>query len=488
MRGLWAVALGVSIIGGCGSSSEDEGGGGPNGPSTLLVGAKGITLTQVAMYQGPKRLLMQGGLSQTSDVPLVAGRPGWLRVFHQTDANYDGGPVFVRLEIKGHEPILAEVPSLTPATTVEEDAGSGIGFDLPGEMIHDPFEYSVGFYRDLPVEEDNPAARWGEAVAVQGKQNTLRVRLVPYQYNYDGSGRLPNTSPEQVEKFRERFLGMYPVSNVDITVHDPVPWSGQLQKNGSGWQQLGLNLSFSIKSGEGLGDDVYYYGIFNPADTLGAYCGTGCLLGVTLLNNDPPETGTAQLRLALGVGFDAQAPDVSVHETGHAHGRNHVQCGLGVDPSSVDQAYPHDPKTLGPLWSWDVVNKRLLDPAKHTDIMGYCNNQWISDYQYGKLFIRTQNVNLPKIVYPNGPPRYDIIAFDGLGAVHWTRDVQLDRPAQGTPLDVTLRKAGKDRSVRAAFYAYDHLSGGWIFVPAGEADEVTAIVDGKTVTAKRPGT
>jgi hypothetical protein len=468
----------------CGSSSEDEGEG-PNTPQTLLVGAKGVSITQVAVYQGPKRVLMQNGQPQASDLPLVAGRPAWLRLFHQTDASYDGGPVILRLDRKGQEPVQAEIASLQPAMSLEEDAGSSLGFLLDGATITDNLDFTVGFYRDLTSDQDNPGARWGQQVPVEGHKNTLRIVLVPYRYDFDGSGRLPNLDEAQVKVIHDRFMGMYPVSNVEITVHEPVPWAQQLQKNGSGWQQLGLNLSF-LKQSENLGDDVYYYAIFNPAASLFAYCGGGCLLGVTLLNNDPPETGSAQLRLALGVGFDKEAPNTAAHETGHAHGREHVNCGLGLDPSSIDQDYPHDPKTIGP-WSWDVVNQVLVDPAKHTDIMGYCQNQWISDYQYKKLFTRTQNVNLESFSLPNGLPVYDVVAFDGLGGVDFVENLPQNRPITGQRMPVkVVGRDGVKRTTDAAFFPYDHLNGGWLFLPAGEVDEVSVEVDGKLVTAKRP--
>ncbi len=169
---------------------------------------------------------------------------------------------------------------------------------------------------------------------VEGKKNTFRLVIVPYQYNADGSGRLPNTSEEQLAVFKHRFMGMYPVSNVEISVHEPVPWNQPISPNGQGWQAVGFDL-LGKKNSSGLGADVYFYGMFNPAASLVAYCGGGCLLGVTLLNDDPPDVGNPTLRLALGVGFDNEAPNTCAHEIGHAHGRPHVNCGFGVDPSSV---------------------------------------------------------------------------------------------------------------------------------------------------------
>ena len=41
--------------------------------------------------------------------------------------------------------------------------------------------------------------------------------------------------------------------------------------------------------------------------------------------------------------------DTAAHELGHSHGRNHAPCGMGLDPSSIDPAYPHDGGKIGVL-------------------------------------------------------------------------------------------------------------------------------------------
>lgn len=472
-RGVWLVP--ALLLLGCGGSSDDSGSG---GPQPEWIGANGIRLTKVAIYQGPERVLMQDGVSVPSTVPLVAGRPAFVRLFHQTDAAYDGQQVLARMQLAGQPPIEAVVGPLGPVS-VQEDFGTSIGFHLTGDQVGPTLDYSVAFLQQGESANDNPAARWSEVVPVEGKKNTLRIVMVPYRYDADGSGRLPNLSPEQLEVFRHRFMGMYPVSNVELTVHEPVAWNQTISPTGQGWQQVGINL-YSLRLSDNASDDVYYYGIFNPATSLYQYCGGGCLLGVTLLNDDPPDVGSVQLRLALGVGFDKEAPNTAAHEIGHSHGRGHVNCGYGVDPSSVDPGYPYAPNTIGG-WGWDVLNALPIDPS-HTDIMGYCENQWISDYNYGKLFVRTQNVNLESVVSVPGGIAYDVIAVDGLGSTAWLKDVRRSRPVAGKPLTV---RAGASE-LQAIFVPYDHLPGGWLFVPAGAASQVSFELDGKTVTAGRP--
>ena len=118
-------------------------------------------------------------------------------------------------------------------------------------------------------------------------------------------------------------------------------------------------------------------------------------LGVTLLNDEPADIGNPQLRIAIGVGFESRAADVAAHELGHSHGRGHAPCGPGGSlPDGIDPAYPYDDGVIG-VHGHDFYEDELLDPSESTDIMGYCDDQWVSDYQYRALHERGQNVNLP---------------------------------------------------------------------------------------------
>jgi hypothetical protein len=229
-RGLWLVP--ALLLLGCGSSSTDSPGPGEQ-PEPTWVGANGVRITQVSIYQGPKRVLMQDGAPAESTVPLVAGRPAFLRLFHETDAAYDGQQVLARLELGDGTRLEGWIGPLAPQT-VEDQVSSGAGFLLNGDQVGATLDYSVALLQEGPPEQENLAARWTESVPIEGRKNTLRIVIVPYAYNYDGSGRLPNTSEEQIASIRNRFLGMYPVSNVELTVHEPVPWNQAISPNGSG--------------------------------------------------------------------------------------------------------------------------------------------------------------------------------------------------------------------------------------------------------------
>src|SRR5687767_8679806 len=81
---------------GAGDTSSGAGAGSGTGGSLnqpTYVGTAGVYVTQVAIYQGVKRVLMLDGAAQTSSVPMIAGRDALIRVFYATDANYTGGEV-----------------------------------------------------------------------------------------------------------------------------------------------------------------------------------------------------------------------------------------------------------------------------------------------------------------------------------------------------------------------------------------------------------
>lgn len=455
-RRLILVALLSSVVA-CGSSSGDGVDAAP-----AMMAAPGVTITSVAFYQSVERMLFADGAQQSSNIPLVAGRPGMLRVFYTAAAEQHNQSVIVRLHIDGADTI--ETESLMVEASNQGQLDTTINVAVPGELISGSFSYRVELLQP-GTGGDNPGSRHPidgfEQHSVDVQPNTLRLVLVPFQYNADGSGRLPNTSPEAVELYRQRFMQLYPVSDVDVIVRDPVPWSTAIDASGGGWQEVAFQV-FNLRDSDGMGEDVYYYGIFNPTDTFGQFCAGGCLLGVTLLNDDPTDVGNPSLRLAIGVGFDEVATDTSAHELGHAHGRAHAPCGRGLDPQSIDPQYPHAAGSVG-VWGWDMFSNTLVNPANTTDIMGYCDDQWISDYNFIALANRGKNVNLAQ--WSPGPGSYRVVTFDARLKATVRGTVPADRftGPPTTPIELTTDRG--TRTVMGYAFQYDHLPGGWLLYP-----------------------
>lgn len=456
---------------GCGSSESSErvpctdptcaaSGGAGNVPGAQLTAAPGIQVTQVAVYQGVKRVLWPA--TESTQVPLVAGRDTLLRVFYQTDAAYDGSPLVAKLALADGQDDL-QLPLQPAPASVEGDLTTTVNFVIPGARVGATLDYSV-VLGSLSSATENPAARSAGTLVVEGKANTFRVMLVPFAYDADGSGRLPDTSEAAVASYRERLLGMYPVSNVEVSLHAPVSWASAIAANGNGWQQVGLHL-YNLRQQEQIADDVYLYGVFMPRNSLYEFCGAGCLLGVTLLNDTPTDVGNVGLRLALGVGFPETTTNTAAHELGHAHGRRHANCGPGLDPQSVDPTYPHAGASIGD-WGWDLVRGALKDPAQFKDIMSYCDPQWISGYNYSALYARMQNVNLPSW-QASSDVRFDywMASIGPDGHATW-QHASLPRPVEsGREIEVEVRAAGIRRQRQARLVRWDHMPGGFLFVP-----------------------
>ena len=473
MRNALLVAL--LVVGGCSSSSSRS----SSHVADPLV--TGLRVTQVFAYQGLRAMLVKDGRPVEPEVPLIQGRPTMLRVFLTPDAGWDGREVIVRLSLNANGTALPPIDvhrTLTVAST-EPDLASTANFDLTSDQVTADLTWSVSLHEVTPGLQ--PAVAEGavyptEGAAALGAKDTgvgEKIVVIPIQYNADGSGRLPDTSPAQLERLRARMMALYPVKKVDITVVAPLPWSQAVKANGSGWSSL-LQAVIDQRQKDGVPSNVYYYGMFSPAASMASYCGKGCVAGLSpVLASPDDEYG----RGSIGLGFAdkiAEADVTFVHEVGHAHGRNHAPC----EVMDADQSYPYDGGTIGD-WGYDFATKTLLDPAgKMRDMMGYCSPVWISDYTYKALFDRVTYLNqVPQTLVT--PRRWrSVLVEDG----HATRgEVVAVRQAGG--IERTVERTLADETVDQVpvrYYPFDHLPGGLLLVPE-DADLGTLRFDGQII-------
>jgi hypothetical protein len=147
------------------------------------------------------------------------------------------------------------------------------------------------------------------------------------------------------------------------------------------------------------------------------------------------------------------------HELGHNFGRPHAPCG-GV--ASPDPSWPPEYAggILGPQPLVDSVPVALdvISPVSQTDIMGYCNGTWFSDYNYRLMQSHLESQPQAAIALAqSAPASADMLLIAGaIGPDGVTlRPVQALRgsPAAGAG-EYTLRLVTRDgRTIEHAFDA-----------------------------------
>jgi hypothetical protein len=437
-------------------------------PTTGLEPVKDLAISEIAVFQGVKVSIEKSGAKVASRrAPVVAGRIGVLRAYVTPGSTYTAREVTGVLTITtgGVARNYTDKKTLSAASS-DATMASTFNFTLDEASIGTDSTYSVALMTTPGQTATGAISRYpasgAESLDAGNTGDVLRVKLVPVQYNADGSGRLPDTSAAQVELYRKRMMAVYPAKKIEITVRAAYPYSGGISASGSGWSEV-LQAIVRLRASDGAPNDVYYFGAFAPSSSFGTFCGGGCVTGLSGLITSPSD---ASGRASVGVGFTGTVSSETMsHEIGHAHGRSHANCG---GASGTDPAYPYSGASIG-VYGNDVNTGALMAPTKYTDMMGYCNPTWISDYTYGALFTRMSYVAThPSIHYaPGATTKYRFVSVGMDGKLTWGDDITLPEPPLGEPHTVTYVAADGTvlDSATGQYYPYNDLPGGYMLVP-----------------------
>ena len=441
-------------------------------PSAGDATISGLTLSEVALYQGVKVSIARGGSAVELNAPIVAGRDGMLRLFVTPGSGFTARSVLARVTLGSGAPLEARA-TISRAST-DADLASTINVEIPGERLTPGVSFSVGLY--------DPAASCGggagstasrfpasgtTTLAAQSMGGTFRVVLVPVRYGADGSGRMPDTSAANVAAFRDLMMSMYPVEDLQVTVRStPLEWDSTVSANGNGWSAL-LEECMNVRSADRPPADTYYYCLFNPASSFRTFCSGGCVSGL----GPVPSARDTFSRASIGLGF-AGSEGTFVHEVGHSLGRPHAPCG---GASGAEASFPYSGGRIG-SWGYDILTGELFNPSSHTDMMGYCDPVWISDYNYENLFTRIRAVRGVASVRDAMPVRYVSAIIDADGALDWGHEVELDFPPDGQALSATWSGASGATQVDAVLLPVSHVSGGIVYVPLPDDGAPTGTV------------
>ena len=205
---------------------------------------------------------------------------------------------------------------------------------------------------------------------------------------------------------------------------------------------------------------------------MSTYCRGGCVTGLSPSSTDPGASG---MRASIGIGFADQSRPTRWRT------RSAMPTAACTRRAAVRRASIRGSRTRAAqigAWGYDILSKALISPAKGRDIMGYCRNEWVSDYTYNALFNRIAAISEEQKMVVTPSPRGARRAGRALSRRHRGRagelawdgagDLDLDDDLKGGSIVSArfLSASGAEMVSRPArFFRFDHLPGGFLFVP-----------------------
>ena len=442
--------------------------------------ARNVTISRIDAFQTVEVNIMEGGEELTGNArntDLAEARPTVFRIFVTPGSGWTARELSARVTLVNgatSQELFAK-KSISRASDVDDPATT-FQVSVPADQIKVDTHYYVELVEcGTPPSGDATAPRFPAAQDVSLgvlKTGPLKVNIVPITSN----SRAPDTTEESLQPYLELLEAIYPVDHVEITVGGgitagyPVDWNGT------------LDAVRSKRASDRPEADVYYYGLIRPTESFREFCGNGCTAGIGYV---PDRAQDANLRVAMGIGFPGDAsPGAMAHEIGHNHGRNHAPCvPPGSSISGVDENYPKTGGYAGGgigVWGYDQRSEQLINPDGITDMMGYCNETWISDYTYDGIFNRVIQVNSAKIrVNPDLLGRFRVLLVDAAGP-RWGRPITELTVPDGIPEVAEVRDA--DGTVIENVVVYrtlvSEIDAASILVPEPRPDWYSVKVDG----------
>jgi hypothetical protein len=324
------------------------------------AGSVGLNLRIDGMY------LTQSVQTYTGAVPLVKNRDGFLRVFvTATQSNLAVPSVRVRFAVSGvltKDTILGANGLSVPLSPNEGSLGASWNMPVPGALIQPNLTIlaEVDPTNSVPEtnESDNLFPSAGTPLALDVRPtSTFAVTFVSVVQTANGlQGDVSNANKAT---YLTATMRMHPLAAYDADVR-ATPLSTDAPavdaSSSSTWTQI-LNELWAARTSDG--SSRYYYGVLKPSYSSGI-------------------AGIGYVGLPVAIGWDKPGADqVAAHEWGHNWNRQHAPCGSAGKP---DPNYPYPNGTIG-VYGFDV-GAQSIKPPTYADLMGYCNNEWISDYTY----------------------------------------------------------------------------------------------------------
>lgn len=448
------------IVGQCSGSIGDE--------CTNQL-AYDITLSQIAAYQAGKVVIMDDGSAVdggSRPVDVVAAKAALVRAFVTLGQSFTSRVLSARLTLltgSGAEPIQYFSKREVSTASTEDNLATTFNIEVPPEDITADTRYVVEIVEcDATTAGSMAAPRFpasGDAPLDARVTGRLTLQFIPIIAN----GRTPDTSAARLDELKAYMEAMYPIEGMDYTVGTPMNAPTTVSATGDGWSET-LDALRSRHGQDGAPNTLYYYGLLEPAATLREYCGGSCVAGIGYV---PSASNNARdQRVAQGLSYGGTtSAETMAHEVGHNHGRQHAPCG---GASGVDPNYPYANAQIG--WWGLRYPDTLFAPTNTTDIMGYCNSKWVSDYTYKGILERVATINGNAFELPSSVVGLWRIVLTGPFGPSWGIPITTPAPPAGEPEGAVILDRDGDAITEVTVYRtlIDHLGASSVMVPEPE--------------------
>ncbi|MDX1673797.1 MAG: M66 family metalloprotease [Longimicrobiales bacterium] len=308
-------------------------------------------------------------------VPLLAGRPGLLRVYVQSDGPNFFQPSVLATFYRNGSPVHAALLELeaegVPDTVEAGDLALSFDAEIPGAVLQPGTSIVLEVDRDGILPASPESVLRVPATSTQpldvADPATFRLRFVPVDQSLNGlQSRI---TPEEADLRFRRTQEMLPLGATDVDVRARYTTDLDLRTEAA-WSRLLEDIAI-LRLDDG--SSRYYYGALQ-LPRRAAYGGLG------------------YVGYPVSIGSDISSRTIT-HELGHNLSLRHAPCAPSdLDPeqrqdfeNSVDREYPYRNGVIG-QWGWDRARpEMLLDPERTYDVMSYCLPAWISDYHSQKI-------------------------------------------------------------------------------------------------------
>lgn len=450
------------------------------GPGPL---AAGVSIRRVAINQASEAAIERFG-ELVEDPPLrpIAGREGLIRVYLNLDDGFEERRLLGVLTLVQPDgfSVTYTVDESIRGPSLEEDLDTTVDFALPAADLEVGTRLLVEI-RELtgdPDAQGPDTARWPEDgvpqdILVSDWGGVLRVAIVPVKYTFDGTDRMPDTSPEQLALLESWLLRLYPVREVQLTVLEE--YATELELNGSSDRMSDLLAEIrDLRQERGVPFDTYTYGMVKPAEELSTYCAGGCTLGIAYRVGNP---NTHWLRSGVGMGYSGERTALTMaHEVGHNHDRGHAPCG------GAGNTDPDFPSSTGGIvtWGFDIVERTLVDPEQTADFMGYCDPQFVGAYQFAALQTRLNQVEGLSGIFDRSPEEWLFVELRSSGG-RSTGLRTLNVPPDGEP--TAIRWVGAEQADDVGYFhdIADAPGAGTLVTPPPPPGATAVVVGERTI-------